>query len=83
MTSIREVAVGRHPSVQAVARWLDPNPNLPIHLLEISQVFHNVGVDMLEAIPEDDPQLTVALHHLVEAKDAAVRARLAMDEREE
>jgi len=80
MPSITEVMVGRHPSVRSIARWLEPNPNLPIHLLEISQIYHDAGVATLLAISDDDPELTSALRKLVEAKDCAVRARLAADD---
>lgn len=74
--SITEAAVGRHPSVQAAARWLEPNPNLPEHLHDIAVEFAGAGIRILDAIQADDPQLTMALHRLVEAKDCAVRAAI-------
>jgi hypothetical protein len=75
-TPIREVAADRHPSVQAVARWLEPNPALPGHLHDVAKVFHDAGVCLLTYVEVDDPELTTALRKLVEAKDCAVRARI-------
>lgn len=69
----------RHPSVQEAARWLEPNTNLPPHLRVISEIFFDAARDLL-ALVEDSPQLTLALHKMVGAKDCAVRARLAMDD---
>ncbi len=69
----------RHPGVQDAMRWLKPNPQLPSHLFAISQHIFDLGEELLRDIPEDSPQLTLALHKLVEAKDCAVRARIASD----
>lgn len=66
----------RHQSVREAARWLVPNKNLPLPLAQVSELFHALMRDLLSQI-EDDPQLTMALHKLTEAKDCAVRARLA------
>lgn len=74
--TITEAAAGRHPSVQAAARWLEPNPNLPEHLHDIAAEFAGAGIRILDAIQTDDPQLIMALHKLVEAKDCAVRAAI-------
>lgn len=65
----------RHPSVQDAMRWLKPNPQLPSHMLAISQHFYDLAEELLRDIDVDSPQLTLALHKLVEAKDCAVRAR--------
>jgi len=65
----------RHFSVEEKLRWLEPNPNLPPHLHAIAGQFQTLAVQLLVQI-EDHPQLTLALQHLIDAKDCAVRARL-------
>jgi len=67
----------RHPSVQQVAGWLTPNPNLSPGLpSEVAAVFADTR-DALLAKLGDGPELVVALRHLLDAKDAAVRQALA------
>lgn len=66
---------GRHPGVRDAMQWLVPNPQLPSHMLAISHHFYDLAQELLRDIDVDSPQLTIALHKLVEAKDAAVRAR--------
>jgi hypothetical protein len=66
----------RHFSVEEKLRWLEPNPNLPPHLHVIAGQFQGLALDLLEQI-EDSPQLTLALQHLIDAKDCAVRAKIA------
>ena len=56
-------------------RWLEPNPQLPSHMLAISQHFYDLAEELLRDIDVDSPQLVLALYKLVEAKDRAVRAR--------
>lgn len=70
----------RHPGVQEAMRWLEPNPQLPPHLLHISRHFFDLGEELLRDVCEDSPQLTLALNKLVEVKDCAVRARIRSDE---
>jgi hypothetical protein len=50
--------------------------HLPPALQEASKPFHDLAVRLLESCPVPNPELTVALRKLLEAKDAAVRARL-------
>lgn len=58
-------------------RWLTPNPNLPTGLpADVSQRFYGYGCDLVESL-HDGPQLTIALQHLIDAKDAAVRQAIA------
>jgi hypothetical protein len=66
---------GRHPATQQIARWLEPNPNLPASLQEISARCEHVAVLMLRDLP-DGPELTTGLRKLLEAKDCFVRAAL-------
>ena len=50
--------------------------HLPAHLQEISRPFGELGERIVADLPRN-PERTVALRKLLEAKDAAVRARLA------
>lgn len=68
----------RHPSVTEKLRWLEPNPNLPPHLHTIAGQFQALAEQLLLQI-EDNPQLTLALQHLIDAKDCAVRAKIASE----
>lgn len=50
--------------------------HLPPHLAEVSHSFYNLANEIVTTLPRN-PERTVALRKLLEAKDAAVRARLA------
>jgi hypothetical protein len=50
--------------------------HLPPHLAEVSRPFAILADEILNTLPRN-PERTVALRKLLEAKDAAVRARLA------
>jgi len=52
--------------------------HLPPHLQAISKPFGDMAQWMLETLPRN-PERTVALRKLLEAKDCAVRAFLAKD----
>lgn len=49
--------------------------HLPQHLQEVSMPFGELALDIIKILPRN-PERTVALRKLLEAKDAAVRARL-------
>jgi hypothetical protein len=49
--------------------------HLPPHLKEVSAPFFDLASDLCSHV-EPGPERTVALRKLLEAKDAAVRARL-------
>lgn len=49
--------------------------HLPAHLQAISILFHNLAHDVVNCCPRN-PERTVALRKLLEAKDCAVRAVL-------
>ncbi len=49
--------------------------HLPDHLKVISERFADMAIEMIGNLPRN-PERTVALRKLLEAKDAAVRARL-------
>ena len=52
--------------------------HLPPHLAEVSKPFAELAKVIVETLPRN-PERTVALRKLLEAKDAAVRARLAKE----
>jgi hypothetical protein len=49
--------------------------HLPAHLQAVSQRFSDLAQHIMSTLPRN-PERTVALRKLLEAKDAAVRARL-------
>lgn len=53
--------------------------HLPPHLQEVSRPFCELADQVVETLPRN-PERTVALRKLLEAKDAAVRALVAQDE---
>ena len=53
--------------------------HLPSHLQEVSAPFSLMANKIAETLP-NNPERTVALRKLLEAKDAAVRALLAKSE---
>ena len=53
--------------------------HLPPHLAEVSRPFCELANIIVRDLPRN-PERTVALRKLLEAKDAAVRAKLAKDE---
>lgn len=65
----------RHPSVEAITRFFEYD-HLPEPLFNIAWKCAQLKDTMLEEI-EDDPELTVGLRKLLEAKDCFVRASLA------
>lgn len=50
--------------------------HLPPHLAEVSKPFGDLADAIVATLPRN-PERTVALRKLLEAKDAAVRAKLA------
>lgn len=52
--------------------------HLPEHLQETSKRFHDLADWIVSELPSN-PERTVALRKLLEAKDCAVRARLYKD----
>lgn len=51
--------------------------HLPAHLAAVSKPFADLAHVIVETLPRN-PERTVALRKLLEAKDAAVRAKLAV-----
>ena len=58
-----------------ILRYLEPNPNLPPALQEISILYARNAQIILENVPRN-PERTVGLRKLLEAKDCFVRALL-------
>ncbi len=52
--------------------------HLPPHLAEVSKPFADLAEAIVANLPRN-PERTVALRKLLEAKDAAVRAKLAKE----
>lgn len=52
--------------------------HLPPHLQEVSRQFSTLATYIVNTLPRN-PERTVALRKLLESKDAAVRARLALE----
>ncbi len=52
--------------------------HLPPHLQEVSEAFGLLAKGLVETLPRN-PERTVALRKLLEAKDCAVRAKLYQD----
>lgn len=63
----------RHPSVRDVIRFFAWSHLSTGQLRATSQGFCLLALELVDTI-DDCPQLTVALQHLLVAKDAAVRA---------
>ena len=63
-----------NPSIEHVLQFF-AFEHLPPHLAAISQPFHALANEV--AGMADNPETTVALRKLLEAKDAAVRAVIA------
>ncbi len=67
--------VTRHPSVDHVMQFFTYE-HLPLGLAEVSKPFAELAEQVADRWP-NNPETTVALRHLLEAKDAAVRAQVA------
>lgn len=59
---------------ERMMKWFEYG-HLPQPLKSVSMQFHNLATNVVEDI-EPGPERTVALRKLLEAKDAAVRAKL-------
>lgn len=52
--------------------------HLPLDLQTVSRPFCDLAISVVDTLPRN-PERTVALRKLLEAKDAAVRAKLYLD----
>lgn len=72
---MQEYFPGTLKDFDPILKYLEPNPNLPEHLLNISIQFAELAVYVVKSTPRN-AERSVALRKLLEAKDAAVRAKL-------
>ena len=63
----------QHP-LEWMMKWFKYD-HLPPHLQEVSKGFYTLAIDICDRV-EPGPERTVALRKLLEAKDAAVRAKV-------
>lgn len=73
-----QVTTGRHPGIRDALQWLT-FAHLPPHLQQYSMPFYSAGVQAVQRISVDCPELTTALNRLVDAKDSAMRAGIRDD----
>ena len=67
----------RHPATREKMRWLTPNPRLPAGApATVSAMCFDLGERLVGAL-QDGPQLSIALQHLIDTKDAAVRQAIS------
>lgn len=66
----------RHPSVRHFQPYFRTE-HLPEPLAAISRPFGRLADELLGLLTDDTPEVSAALRKLVEAKDCAVRARVA------
>lgn len=59
---------------ERMLKWFE-YAHLPTHLQDVSKPFGDLAKSLCESV-EAGPERTVALRKLLEAKDAAVRAKL-------
>lgn len=67
-----------HPSTTAILKYFDFG-HLPPKLAHVSARFHGLAHGLVDD-GLDGPELTAALRKLLEAKDAAVRAALDLED---
>lgn len=65
-----------HPAIDHILQYFT-YAHLPEHLQQISWPFCDLAQEIAKRAP-DNPETTVALRKLLEAKDAAVRAGLSL-----
>lgn len=73
--------MSRHPSTLNLLRWFDSD-HLPPHLQEVVQPVRQLAWFMADTVAEG-PELSAGLRHLLEAKDAFVRAAILQKEAED
>ena len=66
--------------IEPIAQFFE-YAHLPAHLQDVSRPFCVMADRILATLPRN-PERTVALRKLLEAKDAAVRAKLFREEKE-
>jgi hypothetical protein len=75
--AIAHASARHHPSIQEAAKYFTRGKHLPEgQLRDISELFHELAVELLNMPGLEGPQLTIALNKLMESKDYAIRAAL-------
>jgi hypothetical protein len=69
-----------HPAVERMLRNFD-SEHLPAYLAGVSASCGTLAVDMVDRLPTDDPETTMGLRKLLEAKDCFVRAAVEQQRR--
>lgn len=72
--AIYEAKLRQHQTAEPMLQFFAFN-HLPVHLQEVSIIYFAAAMATMDEVPRN-PERTVALRKLLEAKDAAVRARL-------
>lgn len=62
-------------AIDPILKWLEPNPNLPDKVVWIPHEIARLSYVVIQLISRN-PERTVGLRHLLDAKDALVRAAL-------
>lgn len=70
-----------HPSICEKLQWFE-HGHLPEHLAEVSEKFAELAHQLVGPLALSGPQTTLALQHLIDAKDCAVRAAIIRHEEE-
>jgi hypothetical protein len=65
----------RHPGVEQLMSFFSYD-HLDEEKQTVSKIFYKTAVELVNTIPDDNAELTMALRKLLEAKDCAVRASM-------
>lgn len=65
----------RHPATQHLLQLLEPNPRLDGIAVDVSAEMQATA-HSITSLLQDGPELTIALRHILDAKDCAVRQAL-------
>lgn len=74
--AIIEGLAGRHQAVQDIARRFEVDHLVNPDARQIGMACARLASEMVQRITRDDPELTKALGHLADARDAFIRAKI-------
>jgi hypothetical protein len=66
-----------HPAILEKLKWFEYK-HLPLYLQVVSGPFHELAHALVDDIGLEGSQATLALQHLIDAKDCAVRAAISL-----
>jgi ferritin-like protein len=72
------LVMSRHPGVEELLHFF-AFAHLDEKKQAVSKIFYDAAVTLVNTIPHDSAELTMALRKLLEAKDCAVRASMLGD----